>query len=104
MRDWKNANSSQQRARFTVTDHSSRVKTGTPFLGFKPSSKSDRKRPLSKEPQRKNKQTPRNKPTQLTYQALSHRDAVVRFLTSKKYEGIHTRVMKGGNTQTHTPI
>jgi hypothetical protein len=34
MRDWKNVKPSQQRNRFTVTDHSSRVQTGTPFLAF----------------------------------------------------------------------
>jgi antirestriction protein ArdC len=53
VRDWKNVNSSQRRARITVTDHSSRVQTGTPFLAFKPSAKSDRKDPLSNEPQKK---------------------------------------------------
>ncbi len=63
--------SSQQRTRFTVTDHSSRLQTGNPFLAFQPSAKSDRKRPLSDELHGKNKQTPRNKPTQLMI-TLSH--------------------------------
>jgi hypothetical protein len=58
--------SSQQRTRFTVTDHSSRVQTGTPFMAFQPSAKSDWKRPLSNELHGKNRQTPRKKPTQLT--------------------------------------
>jgi len=37
--------SSHRRTQFTVTDHSSPVQTGTPFLAFQPSAKSQRKRP-----------------------------------------------------------
>ncbi len=70
VRDWKNVKPSQQRNGFTVTDHSSRVQTGTPFLAFRPTPKSERKRPLSNELHGKTKQTPRNKPEQLTDHAF----------------------------------
>jgi hypothetical protein len=79
--DWKNVKSSQERTRFTVTDHSSRLQTGTPFLALQTSAKSQRKRPLNNELHGKNKQTPRNKPPQLTDHASSHTNDVVSFLT-----------------------
>jgi hypothetical protein len=77
VRDWKDVKSYQQRTRFTV--------------GYKPalhleSAKSERKRRLSNELHGKNKQTPRNKPTQLTDHAFSYTNGVVRFLTWNKYK------------------
>ncbi len=80
VRDWKNVKSPQQRTRFTVTDHSSRPQTVTPFWAFQPSAKSELKRPLTNELHGENKQTTRKQPTQHTDHDFSHTNGVVRLL------------------------
>jgi hypothetical protein len=105
VRDWKNVKSSQQRTRFTVTDHSSRLQTGTPFLAFQQSAMGERKHPLSNELDWKNKQTPRNKPPQLTDHAFSQTNGVVRFSLERntKFEQRNPHESdKGGEKNTHT--
>jgi hypothetical protein len=90
VRDWKNVKSPQQRTQFTVTDHSSWLQTGTPFLAFQRSAKGERKHPLSDELQGKNKQTPKNK-TYATHWS--------RFLTQTAWSVFHLKQIQSSNSR-----